>query len=69
LLLLFLSTRLKEAAYTGFAITFISAFTAHLSQEDPLPVVLQAVAMLGIPSASYLYFNKIRKNQGIYPRR
>lgn len=65
LLLPFLSTRLKEAAYAGFAITFISAFTAHLSQGDPLQVVLQAVVMLGILSASYFYFNKIRRNQGI----
>jgi VIT1/CCC1 family predicted Fe2+/Mn2+ transporter len=64
LLLPFLPTRLKEAAYVGFAITFVSATVAHLSNGDPLNVTLQAVTLLGILTASYFYFRKVRKLEG-----
>lgn len=61
LLLPFVSNRLKEAAYLGFAITFVSATVAHLSAGDPLNVALQAVILLGILAASYFCFVKVRR--------
>ncbi len=50
--------RLKEFAYTGFAITFISAFIAHLSSGDPISVALMPVVFLVILVVSYIYFHK-----------
>jgi hypothetical protein len=61
LLLPFLPNRLKETAYVGFAITFVSAIVAHLSNGDPLNIILQAVILLGILMTSYVYFIKVRK--------
>ena len=51
--------RLKEFAYFGFAITFISAFIDHISSGDPVSVALMPVVFLGILAASYWYFRKI----------
>ena len=32
--------RIKEFAYLGFALTFISAFIAHISSGDPISVAM-----------------------------
>lgn len=62
LLLPFLPSRLKEAAYAGFAITFISAVVAHLSQHDPIMHSLQAMILLLLLAVSYFYFRKIKRS-------
>lgn len=61
LLLPFLPSRLKEAAYAGFAFTFVSAIVAHLSQHDPIRHSLQAALLLILLGISYFYFAKIKR--------
>lgn len=53
--------RLKEFAYAGFGITFISAFIAHTSSGDPMSMALAPIVFLGILVVSYIYFHKIKK--------
>ncbi|MCE5331613.1 MAG: DoxX family protein [Bacteroidales bacterium] len=63
LLLPMAPNRLKEFAYFGFAITFVSAFIAHLSSGDPFSVACMPLVFLVILAVSYLYFHKTRKLQ------
>lgn len=63
LILPLIPNRLKEFAYTGFAITFISAFIAHISSGDPISVAFMPVVFLAILVVSYIYFHKTRKLQ------
>jgi len=51
-------SKLKEFAYFGFAITFISAFIAHLSSGDPLKVAINPVVAFVILTVSYIYYIK-----------
>ena len=51
--------RIKGFAYSGFIITFISAFIAHLSSGDPVTVALNPVIALIILSVSYIYYLRI----------
>ena len=57
--------KIKEFAYAGFAITFVSAFIAHLSSGDQLKVAINPVVALVVLSISYLYYIRIRKTSGI----
>lgn len=50
--------RVKEFAYDGFAIAFISAFIAHLAVGDPLTVLLKSVFMLALLVTSYVWYKK-----------
>lgn len=63
LILPLIPNRLKEFAYTGFAITFISAFIAHLASGDPVSVALMPVVFLVILIVSYIYLHRTRKLQ------
>ncbi len=63
LLLPMVPNRLKEFAYFGFTITFVSAFIAHLSSGDPVSVAFMPVVFLVILVVSYIYFHKTRKLQ------
>jgi len=63
LLLPIIPTRLKDFAYTGFAITFTSAFIAHISNGDPVSIATAPVVFLGILTVSYIYLHKTRKLQ------
>lgn len=58
LLIPFIPKRIKDAAYVGFAITFISAFIAHTSSGDPLSVAIMPLIFLGILVVSFIYSNK-----------
>jgi hypothetical protein len=58
LLIPFIPRRVKDAAYVGFAITFISAFIAHTSSGDPLSVAIMPLIFLGILVVSFIYSNK-----------
>jgi hypothetical protein len=51
--------RIKDVAYTGFAITFISAFIAHTSSGDPLSVAIMPLIFLGILAMSFIYSIKV----------
>lgn len=50
--------RIKEWAYAGFAISFISAFIAHVSSGDPLSAAIMPLVFLGLLIASYVTYRK-----------
>ncbi len=58
LLIPMIPVKLKEFAYAGFCIVFISAIIAHLASGDAVSVVIAPVVMLGILSVSYIYYSK-----------
>lgn len=51
-------TKIKEAAYYGFALTFISASIAHFFSGDPLATAIMPLIFLTVISISYIYFQK-----------
>lgn len=51
---------LKEWAYAGFAITFISAFIAHTSSGDPLSVAVAPIIALILLMTSYATLKRVR---------
>ncbi len=59
----FIPVRIKEFAYFGFTITFISAFIAHLAVGDPLSVAAFPLVTLVILAISYYYFLKTQINK------
>ena len=54
--------RIKQFAYFGFAITFVSAFIAHTSSGDPAKVAMMPVIFLIVLAVSYYYFLKVDGN-------
>ena len=54
--------KLKSFAYFGFAITFISAFIAHLSSGDPVSAASIPLVFLAILIVSYNFQNKLETN-------
>ena len=58
LLALPVSARIKEWAYAGFTITFISAFIAHTASGDPVSVWVMPVIFLGLLAVSYVTYQK-----------
>src|SRR5436190_22630481 len=49
----------KQFAYAGFAITFISAFIAHIASGDPASVAVMPLIFLGVLGVSWFYYIKI----------
>ena len=56
--------KIKEFAYAGFAITFVSAFVAHLSSGDQLKDAINPVVALVVLSISYIYHLRIKEVTG-----
>ena len=52
--------RVKEWAYVGFGILYISAVIAHISIGDPIGSSLMAVAFFGLLLLSYSSFHKLQ---------
>lgn len=50
--------KLKEWAYAGFAITFISASIAHYSSGDPASAIITPLVFLAVLVVSYLFLFK-----------
>ena len=61
LILPWLPSKIKEFAYAGFAIDFVSAFIAHLSSGDPLKVAIGSVVAFVILVVSYIYYSKMNE--------
>jgi hypothetical protein len=57
-LLLIPVARVKEWAYAGFAITFISAFVAHTESGDPSSIRIMPVIFLILLAVSYYTYYK-----------
>lgn len=53
--------RLKEWAYVGFGILYISAAVAHIAIGDPISNTLMAFVFFGLLLASYTSFHKLQK--------
>jgi uncharacterized membrane protein YphA (DoxX/SURF4 family) len=60
LLLLPVPSMVKEWAYAGFAITFISAFVAHTASGDPVSRRMLPVIFLILLIGSYLTFHRLK---------
>ncbi|MDB5146431.1 MAG: hypothetical protein JWQ57_451 [Mucilaginibacter sp.] len=59
-LLVPIASRLKEWAYAGFTIVFVSAIIAHTVSGDPVANRVMPLVFLGILGGSYfLYYKKI----------
>lgn len=61
LLLPMIPSRIKEWAYIGTAIVFVSAFIAHTS-VDGIKTTTSPIIFIGIWAASFIYFNKISQS-------
>lgn len=59
LLIPMVPAKLKEFAYFGFIITFVSAFIAHFSVGDPMSMAIMPLVMLGVLLVSYIYYGKV----------
>jgi uncharacterized membrane protein YphA (DoxX/SURF4 family) len=59
LLLAPFAIRIKEWAYAGFAITFISAFVAHTVSGDPVANRLGPIVFLILLVTSYITYHKL----------
>ena len=65
LILPWIPSRIKEFAYSGFTITFISAFIAHLSSGDPMKIAVTPIVALVVLAVSYIYYSKLKENADI----
>ncbi len=53
--------RIKEFAYTGLGIVYISAFIAHLSVDGIVPISFAPVIVFAILMTPYMYYHKLKK--------
>ena len=58
LLIPFVPIRIKEWAYAGFGITFISAAIAHINSNDTTAMIITPLVMLAILIVSNIYLHK-----------
>lgn len=56
------SPMIRQFAYFGFALTFVSATLAHISINDPISATAVPVLFLGILAVSYVYSHKLELN-------
>jgi len=54
-------TRVKEWAYAGFGIVFISASIAHYNSGDPMANVIGPMVFLVILVVSNIYLHKVKQ--------
>jgi DoxX-like family len=50
---------IKQFAYFGFGLIFVSAAYAHISSGDPVSNAVAPIVFLGILSVSYIYASKL----------
>lgn len=53
--------RIKEWAYVGFGIMYLSAAVAHIAVKDPLNNTVMAIVFFGLLLISYTSFHKLQK--------
>lgn len=58
-------SRVKEWAYAGFGITFISATIGHISSGDPLSVAIMPLVFLAVLVISNVYLYKKQKTAAV----
>ncbi|WP_420149125.1 DoxX family protein [Spirosoma sp.] len=57
-------TQIKEWAYAGVGITFISAAIAHISSGDPTGMVISPIVLFVFLAVSYRYFHRLQTADG-----
>lgn len=60
LLLPITPSRIKEWAYAGFGLVFISAAIAHFASGDPTAMFITPLVLLGVLAVSYVYSGKLQ---------
>ena len=55
--------RIKEWAYVGFGIMYLTALNAHLSVNDPIANSIMAIVFFGLLIVSYTSFHKIKASK------
>lgn len=60
LLLPRIPVKIREFAYAGFGITFVSASFAHYSVGDGLLYIIDPLLFLGCLIVSYIYWKKVK---------
>ncbi|MDD4971070.1 MAG: DoxX family protein [Paludibacter sp.] len=58
-------SKIKEYAYAGFSIMFISAFIAHLSSGVTIEEIVSPIIAFIILAVSYRYYTKLEKSRQI----
>ncbi|MEN9697910.1 MAG: hypothetical protein RLZ56_1331 [Bacteroidota bacterium] len=53
--------RIKEWAYVGFGILYLTAAHAHIAVGDPMTNTIMAIAFFGLLLVSYTSFHKLQK--------
>ena len=53
-----ISKIVKQFAYFGFALTFVSAFIAHTASGDPISNAITPLLFLAVLTTSYIFFLK-----------
>jgi Mg/Co/Ni transporter MgtE len=53
--------RIKEWAYTGFGIMYLTALNAHIAVGDPIGHSIMAIVFFGLLLVSYTSFHKLQK--------
>lgn len=56
--------RIKEWAYVGFGIMYITAFIAHIAVGDPINNSIMAIVFFGLLLLSYTSFHKLQAAKG-----
>ncbi len=59
LILPFTPKILKDFAYAGFVIVFVSAFVAHIALGDPIGNAIAPIVFFSILVTSYIYNQKV----------
>ena len=63
LILPWIPAKIKEYAYVGFSIMFISAFIAHLASGVTIEEIISPIIALIILIVSYMYYTKLEKSK------
>lgn len=63
LLLPFVNWRIKEWAYFGFLVTFVSAMISHIASGDPAKVWGGVIVAIVLLTVSYVYYRKMNEIQ------
>lgn len=56
--------RIKEWAYVGFGIMYLTAFIAHIAVGDPINNSIMAIVFFGLLLLSYTSFHKLQAAKG-----
>jgi len=64
LIIPYIPKRVKEWAYAGFAIDFISAFVSTWAVDGLSAMTFFPIVFLGLLALSYVYWNRINKLSG-----